>query len=59
MLRLSEDLPVIVEIVDAQEKIEEFLPDLDKMVGEGLVILEKVRILAYRHGSSSGDPGFS
>jgi len=51
VLRLSEDLPVVVEIVDAVEKIEEFLPDLDKMIGEGLVTLEKVRVIAYRHNS--------
>jgi len=51
VLRLSEDLPIIVEIVDAQDKIEQFLPILDKMIAEGLVTLEKVRIMAYRHGS--------
>ena len=55
VLRLSEDLPIIVEIVDTEDKIEQFLPDLDKMIGEGLVTLEKVRILAYRHGSSDKD----
>jgi len=55
VLRLSEDLPVIVEIVDTEDKIEQFLPDLDKMMDEGLVTLEKVRILAYRHGSSDED----
>ncbi len=55
VLRLSEDLPIIVEIVDAEDKIEQFLPVLDKMIGEGLVTLEKVRILAYRHGSKDED----
>jgi len=55
VLRLSEDLPVIVEIVDTEDKIEQFLPALDKMIGEGLVTLEKVRIMAYRHGSSDED----
>ena len=55
VLRLSEDLPIIVEIVDEQEKIEQFLPALDEMIDEGLVTLEKVRILAYRHGSSDED----
>ncbi len=49
VLRLSEDLPVVVEIVDAEDKIKAFLPELDKMIGEGLVTLEKVRIIAYRH----------
>ncbi len=46
---LSEDLPVVVEIVDNPESIEAFLPDLDKMVGEGLITIEKVRVIAYRH----------
>jgi PII-like signaling protein len=49
VLRLSEDLPVVIEIVDDQEKIEAFLPELDKMIGEGLVTLEKVHVIAYRH----------
>ncbi len=49
VLRLSEDLPVVVEIVDAAEKIEAFLPRLDGMIEEGLVTLEKVRVIAYRH----------
>jgi len=51
VLRLSEDLPVIVEIIDAEDKIDAFLPELDKMVGEGLVTIEKVRIIVYRHNS--------
>lgn len=55
VLRLSEDLPIIVEIVDAQDKIEQFLPTLDKMIDEGLVTMEKVRILAYRHGSEENN----
>ncbi len=49
LLRLSEDLPVIVEIVDTEDKVEAFLPDLNKMIGEGLVTLEKVRVIVYRH----------
>ena len=49
VLRLSEDLPVIVEIVDEEEKIEAFLPELDTMISEGLITLEKVRVIAYRH----------
>lgn len=49
ILRLSEDLPLVIEIVDSTEYIERFLPLLDDMVGEGLVTLEKVRILRYRH----------
>ena len=49
VLRLSEDLPMVVEIVDAEDKIEAFLPKLDSMITEGLITLEKVRIIAYRH----------
>jgi PII-like signaling protein len=48
ILRLSEDLPVLIEIVDKEEKINAFLPELDKMMGDGLVTLEKVRIIRYR-----------
>ncbi len=48
ILRLSEDLPVLIEIVDKEDKINAFLPELDKMVGDGLVTLEKVHILTYR-----------
>jgi PII-like signaling protein len=55
ILRLSEDLPVIVEIVDSAEKIEAFLPMIDEMVGEGLVTLEAVRVLQYRHGKGASD----
>ncbi len=51
ILRLSEDLPVVIEIVDRPDRIAEFLPKLDAMIGEGLVTLEKVRIIAYRHES--------
>jgi len=49
VLRLSEDLPIVVEIVDAEDKIQSFLGELDVMIEEGLVTLEKVRIIAYRH----------
>lgn len=52
ILRLSEDLPLVVEIVDSPEKIEAFLPQLDKMIDEGLVTLEKVQVLVYRHNSN-------
>jgi len=48
ILRLSEDLPVIVEIVDTIEKIEEFLPVLDEAVTEGLATVEKVNVRFYR-----------
>ncbi|MBU2538413.1 MAG: DUF190 domain-containing protein [Proteobacteria bacterium] len=48
ILRLSEDLPLIIEIVDKPERIAAFLPDLESMIDEGLVTLEKVRVIAYR-----------
>ena len=48
ILRLSEDLPMVIEIVDSLEKIEAFLPTLDTMVLEGLVTVEKVRVIHYR-----------
>lgn len=48
ILRLSEDLPIIIEIVDSREKIDELLPYIDTMVTEGLVTLEKVQVIKYR-----------
>ncbi len=47
ILRLSEDLPVVIEIVDSEEKISAFLPILDGMMGSGLVTMEKVQVLQY------------
>jgi hypothetical protein len=47
ILRLSEDLPLLIEIVDSKEKIDAFLPVLDAMMGSGLVTLEKVQVLQY------------
>jgi PII-like signaling protein len=47
ILRLSQDLPVIVEIVDSKDKIDEFLPMVDKMIGSGLITIEKVQVLHY------------
>jgi PII-like signaling protein len=47
ILRLSEDLPVVIEIVDSAEKIQAFLPVLDGIMGSGLVTLEKVQVLHY------------
>src|SRR5215471_6556630 len=47
ILRLSQDLPIVVEIVDSQEKIDAFLPVLDGMISSGLVTLEKVQVLQY------------
>lgn len=51
ILRLSEDLPMVVEIVDSQEKIDAFLPVLDAMMGSGLITIEKVTVLQYGHRS--------
>ncbi|MBE0647172.1 MAG: DUF190 domain-containing protein [Bacteroidales bacterium] len=51
VLRLSEDMPVIIEIVDQEEKINELLPFLDETVKEGLITLEKVRVIKYRSSS--------
>lgn len=48
ILRLSEDLPLVIEVVDAEEKIAGVLPLLDEMVTEGLVTLERVEVIAYR-----------
>jgi uncharacterized protein len=53
ILRLSQDLPIVVEIVDETQKIEAFLPELDGMMAEGMVTVEKVRVIAYRHGGGS------
>ena len=52
ILRLAEDLPVVIEIVDKPERIAEFLPELDKMIQEGLVTLESARVIAYRYAKS-------
>ncbi|RMG52295.1 MAG: DUF190 domain-containing protein [Acidobacteria bacterium] len=48
-LRLSEDLPVVIEIVDTEEMIDKLLPFLDETVREGLITLEKARVIKYRH----------
>jgi uncharacterized protein len=48
ILKLSEDLPIVIEIVDQKEKVEAFLPELDEMVAEGLVTLEPVQVILYR-----------
>lgn len=52
VLRLSEDLPVIVEIVDREDRIRSILPELDAMITEGMITLEPVHIIAYRAGRS-------
>lgn len=50
LLELSQDLPFVIEIVDAPEKIEAFMPDLEQMVGDGLITLERAEVLLYRPG---------
>jgi PII-like signaling protein len=54
---LSEDLPVVIEIVDSEEHVDRLLPILDEMVGEGLVTMEKVRVVKYAPGSRPIAPG--
>ncbi len=48
ILRLSMDLPIVIEMVESEEKVNEFLPVLDEMMGGGLVTLEKVKVIHYR-----------
>lgn len=50
IVRLSEDLPIVVEIVDHRERIEPFLVELDPMIEDGMVTLEEVKVLVYRPG---------
>ena len=56
ILRLSMDLPLVIEIVDAEEKIQAFLPVLDEMMKGGLVTLEKVRVIDYRANPDLEEP---
>ena len=56
ILRLSMDLPLVIEIVDSEEKINAFLPVLDPMIGGGLVTLEKVKVIEYRGEAKSDGP---
>jgi PII-like signaling protein len=53
LLRLSEDLPIIIEIVDSKAKIDEFMPHVDEMVQDGLVTLEPVQVIHYRSSAPS------
>ncbi len=53
ILRLSEDLPVVIEVVDTAEKIDSLMPILDEMVSEGLVTMEKVKVLKYEAGKAN------
>jgi PII-like signaling protein len=54
ILSLSTDLPILIEVVDTEEKIRAVLPELDAMVGDGLITLEKVEVIAYRAGEQPG-----
>lgn len=56
LLRLSEDLPVLVEVVDTPERVDALTKILDEMVGEGLVTIEKVRVLRYSAGNRPPTP---
>jgi PII-like signaling protein len=49
ILRLSEDLPVVIELVDTEESLNKLIPFIDENVTEGLVTMEKVRVIKYRH----------
>ncbi|MEI7939839.1 MAG: DUF190 domain-containing protein [Verrucomicrobiota bacterium] len=56
ILRLSMDLPLVIELVDSEEKIQSFLPVLDRMMGGGLLTLEKVKVIEYRAGPAPEAP---
>jgi PII-like signaling protein len=56
ILRLSMDLPLVIEMVDSEEKINEFLPVLDGMIGGGLVTVEKVKVIEYRAKPGAESP---
>jgi len=55
ILRLSEDLPIVIECVDTGDKVEGVLPSLDEMIGDGLVTLERVEVRVYRAGTDNTD----
>jgi PII-like signaling protein len=57
LLELSTDLPIVIEIVDTGDKIQTLLPFLDEAVAEGLITIEDVRVLRYRHNESKTRPG--
>jgi PII-like signaling protein len=56
IIRLSDDLPLVIEIVDTEEKIDAFLPVLDSLMGSGLVTLEKVQVIRYGHAVAGAAP---
>jgi hypothetical protein len=55
ILRLSMDLPIVVEVVDTEEKIAEARPDLDRMIGGGLITLERAHVVLYREGPQDAE----
>ena len=55
ILSLSEDLLIVVDIVDAPEKVEDFLPVLDEMMAEGMVTVERMKVITYRHHAGEDD----
>jgi hypothetical protein len=55
VLRLSIDLPLIIEVVETEERIQAALPHLDAMIGGGLITLERVRVITYRPGTARGE----
>ena len=56
VLRLSTDLPLVVETVESEEKIQALLPELDEMMGGGLITLERAKVVIYRGEGASGHP---
>lgn len=56
ILRLSEDLPIVVEIVDAREKIEAFLAEIGPWISDGMVTLERAQVVVYRSKRGGGEP---
>jgi PII-like signaling protein len=55
ILRLSEDLPVLIEVVDQEDRLRAVLPELDAMVGDGLITIEPVEVIAYRANAHGGE----
>jgi len=55
ILRLSEDLPIVIEVADTAERIEAIMPRIDEMVNEGMVTLERVEVVSYRSGDRDDD----
>jgi len=54
LLRLSEDLPILIEVVDQEDRLRAVLPDLEAMVSDGLITLERVEVIAYRAQGGEG-----